>query len=566
MNVNSSNTCMICFGKESRITLKEYMSICKATPTEIPEIIEVIQKEPIDLGHGIMSHERYIGRNMVTVPGQIQQADWMNTLQAGANATHVLVLFPMHGSVDIPIAEFGKLVVTDNHMSYEQACMINEEDTIQRIHNDKGTQDSCWIHKSELNQTQGIFYKQCVCCRAVFDGINTVSLLPAAPIPIYDDNIDWMEDSDVENARDESEDEEVLHQEWKDHVIDLIAAQYEDMAIIYLTMVHSHESMSESLPDDFLSFMMLAIKQNCMRVFDCVVTKYLHQTQHTLQHRQSCMRKCLVYAVETQILASTLQHVIHSELFCEDSELWQNVFTTLFKSLDGDGAELVLSKFEILLRYQVTPLSTIRNRQYYAAFDGFLEWCVCTSATTFTFATGFASIVAAFRRLQGVAFNMDSFRGLETILLICRNKEHLRRVALNFFSAQKIGTILRMLQYYEDLTCALNTCNWDGCNAFFYVTNPEIMDFLFSKGVDPAQKDKTGQNAIVFIMNRVCQDTILFEHTQCEADELYSCISKHLSYKFGLDDKNLAAASSLVKILVFHRPVFQRLESLSLCG
>ena len=27
MNVNSSNTCMICFGKESRITLKEYMSI-----------------------------------------------------------------------------------------------------------------------------------------------------------------------------------------------------------------------------------------------------------------------------------------------------------------------------------------------------------------------------------------------------------------------------------------------------------------------------------------------------------------------------------------------------------
>jgi len=378
----------------------------------------------------------------------------------------------MHGSVNIPIAEFGKLVVTDNHMNYEQACMINEEDTIQRIHNDKGTQDSCWIHKSELNQTQGIFYKQVVCCRAVFDGFNTVSLLPAAPIPIYDDNIDWMDDSDVENeslrSRDESEDEEVLHQEWKDRVIDSIAAQYEDVAIGYLTMFHNHETMSDSLPDDFLSFMMLAIKQNCMRVFDCVVTKYLHQTQHSLPHRQRCMRKCLVYAVETLnyevVLASTLQHVIHSELFCEDSELWQNVFTTLFKLLDADslpdGAELVLSKFEILLRHQVTPLSMNRNRQYYAAFDGFLEWCVCTSATTFTFATGFASIVAASRRLQGVGFNMGSFCGLETILLICRNKEHgdggLRRVALNFFSAEKIGTILRMLQYYEDLTFAMN--------------------------------------------------------------------------------------------------------------
>jgi len=77
---------MICFGKESKISLKEYVSICKASPEiskinkppcgggpckEIPEIIEVIQKEPIDLGHGIMSQQRYIGKNMVTVPGQI---------------------------------------------------------------------------------------------------------------------------------------------------------------------------------------------------------------------------------------------------------------------------------------------------------------------------------------------------------------------------------------------------------------------------------------------------------------------------------------------------------------
>jgi len=201
---------MICFGKESEITLKEYMSKCKASPEiseiirqpscsvckEIPDIIEVIQKEPIDLGHGIMSHERYIGKNLVTVPEEIQQVDWINMLRAEANATQVLVSFAMHKSVNIPVAEFRKLTVTDNHMSYEQACMINEEETIQRIHHDKGTQDSCWIHKSDLDRTQRIFYNQCICCRAVFDGINTVSLLPPAPVPVYDDNIEWMQMDD----------------------------------------------------------------------------------------------------------------------------------------------------------------------------------------------------------------------------------------------------------------------------------------------------------------------------------------------------------------------------------
>jgi len=234
---------------------------------EIPYIIEVIQKQPVNLGHGILNHERYIRRNLVTVPGEIQQADWINTLRAGANATHVLVSFPMHETVNISIAEFGKLVVTDNHMNYEHVCMVNEEETIQRIHHDKGTQDSCWVHKSELNQTQGMFYKQCICCRAIFDGINTVSLLPEAPIPTYDDNIDWMEtDSEGSDVANESEDNNILHNEWKNGVSDLIVAKNEDMAIQHLAMVHSHERISDSLPDDYLSFMLLAILDNCMRV------------------------------------------------------------------------------------------------------------------------------------------------------------------------------------------------------------------------------------------------------------------------------------------------------------
>jgi len=594
---------MICFGKESEITLEEYKSRCEASPEiskiisqlscsvcrEIPDIIEVIQKEPVDLGHSIMSHERYIGRNLVTVPGEIQQADWINMLRAGEHATHILVLFAMHESVNIPVAEFGKLTVTDNHMNYEQACMINEDETIQRIHHDKGTQDSCWIHKSDLDQTQGIFYQQCICCRAVFDGVNTVSLLPPAPVPAYDDNIDWMqtEDADSEFAsgsEDEMENEEILYHEWKNNVIDSIVHQHEDVAIVHLAMLHSEHRTLGSLADDYVSFMILAIFENSTRVFDYIVGKYMHMlqtrivfgVQHNSLHRQNSMRKCLHYAVKTMhdevVLASTLKHIIYSNMFCPDYEVWKNVFASLFKLLDSDllrqGTEIVLSKFEILLCHEITPLSTNPDQQYFAALDGFLEWCVCTSANTATFANGFESIVAATMRFHGADFSMNLLCTLEKILLICRNKQQVSgpRVPLIIFSEEKISTILRMLQYYQGymvhLIFPMNTCNEEGRNAFFYITNPEIMKFLFSKGVDPAQRDENGETALFFILNRVCQDCRQFEQTQAQADELYSCISQLLLYRVGLEDTSLAAASSLVKTLVFHRPVFERLEIL----
>jgi len=327
---------------------------------------------------------------------------------------------------------------------------------------------------------------------------------------------------------------------------------------------------------DYVRFMIIAILENSTRVFDCIVhtlqTRVVFGAHHNSLHRQKCMKKCLDYAVQTKrnevVFASTLQHVNHSDIFCADNEVWQNVFATRFKLPDGDGTELVLSKFEILLCHEITPLSTNSSQQYYAAFDGFLEWWVCTSATTSTIANGFESIIAATRRFHGAGFNMNLLCTLEKILLICRNKEHVSgsRVPLNFLSAEKIGTILRMLQYYQGhmghLIFPMNSCNWEKRNAFFYVTNPEIMKFLFIKGVDPAQRDENGETAVFFILNRVCQYCVLFEHTQAQGDELHSCISQLLSYRVDLDDKSLAAASSLVKILVFHGPVVDRLGNL----
>jgi len=181
MNVVSSNTCMICFGQESNTSLDDYIVKCnnkreirdfvsprpqahppQAPPpqggplwagpfrgaghcNELPDVIEVIQKWPINLGNKMLSHQRFVGVNMVTVPGEIQQKDWLELLRAGKYAEFLKIYFPMHGTFEIPVEEFGKLIVTDNHMNYEQASMINEEGTIVRTHHDSGTQDSCWV-------------------------------------------------------------------------------------------------------------------------------------------------------------------------------------------------------------------------------------------------------------------------------------------------------------------------------------------------------------------------------------------------------------------------------------
>ena len=65
------------------------------------------------------------------------------------------------------------------------------------------------------------------------------------------------------------------------------------------------------------------------------------------------------------------------------------------------------------------------------------------------------------------------------------------------------------------------------------------MKYLLSKGVNPTQKNENGQTAITSILYQVSQDCILFDHTQDQADELYSCIFQLFVYKVGLDEENL---------------------------
>jgi hypothetical protein len=369
-------------------------------------------------------------------------------------------------------------------------------------------------------------------------------------------------------SENESEDEQVLHDEWVTYVSNSIAVQNEDMAIRYLEIVH----IVASLPADYLRFLTLAISKNCMRVFDCIVPKYMDSLQirigfnaeESALHRQKCMRQCLARTLKRThgevVHASTLEHVIHSEIFCPNHEIWQNAFATLFEVEDIEDlhsqSELVLSKFKVLLEKGLNPGVKHSCQKNYSGFDEFMAWCIHTNATNVTIDTGFRLMIAAIQQ----RFDINKLFTMDTISIIFQSPRHasVPRIPLQCFSEEKTDTILRMLEYFEN-----NLQFWlKGPNAFFSVTNPQIMKYLFSKGISPLQRNENGQTAISSILYQVTQDCILFEHTQDQADELYSCITELLSYKVGLDEKSLSIESALIRPLAFSRPVFEKLNRL----
>lgn len=616
MEVIPSNTCMICFGKESAMTLQEYLVKCKENPgicafikqssclicKDLPHIIEVVQREPINLADGVLSHERYMGRNLVTVPGEIQHADWLNTIRAGATASFVNVVFAMHGSFNIPSTEFGKLTVTDNHMNYEQACVVNQEGTIQRTHHDERTQDSCWVHTSDLDQTQGMFYEQCICCRAVFDGIHTVSLLPPAPLPVYHDNIVWADtenagsenySSDVYNdSASDSEDEETIQNDWLRCVRYSIATRNEESAMHYLAIIHESFRTRESLPDEYLYFLTKAIQWNCTNVFDCLVPKYIHAVRNRagfdddqkLSHRLHCQDECLRFALATPqdeiVPASTLLHVVSSsDVIFTEGHTWNGVFAVLFHlpppppqsppaQLSSQETQLVLSKFKILLDHGANPLSKNVNRRLYSACDEFTEWCVCTNATNVTINTGFSLIIQAAGRLPASRAHLFDSQLLfteNTLSIICRKPPPgcVPRIPLQYLSVESIDTTLRMLKYYKEcLQFPLDVVDRNGCNAFFYTTSPQIVRYLFDNGINPAQRDNARETAIYSILSRVSQDCSALSHTQDQVNQLQQCLSRLLSYGVGTDQNSLLMASTLINSIVQHSPIFETLRAL----
>jgi len=578
MNVLSSSTCMICLGRESNTTLEEYRTKCtdqdfvtasKYRPCiELPDVIEVMQKLDINLGHRLLSHKRFVGSNMVVVPGEIQQEDWLNLLRAGVHAEFVKISFPMHGTFDIPVNEFGKLVVTDNHMNYEQASVINDKGTIQRIHHDAGTQDGCWVHTSDLNQTQGNFYDQCICCRSVFDGVKTVSLLPPAPVAVWTNHIVWAEhelDDDEQNQM---------------SLLEAIERGNEDIAIgIFrsMGMVQPHSFQN------ICNLMQMIITFNCMRVFDHIVPFYQYMVENeedgdedrTLRRKLQHQQTFIASAMSASSFPSTLLYLINHTMFIKIHEDWKTAFTDLFylpTDLPSPDSMLlqsgpVLSKLKILLDNGANLLRKNSHHNWYSGSDEFTEWCIYTNATNDTVTTGFDMLEKWYleHSRQWAYYNIEDLFHPNILKIICMHRHHMENVdesTINIqeYSEMSSDSIVRMLAFFKRRFHIIpHTLDQQSKNALFYTIDPRVVMYLIEQKVDPLHTDKDGESVVFSILRKIDYGTAVYAYTPEQVENVYQCVNLLYSHNVGLDMNTLTKTFDLVRNMNTRNPEFAKL-------
>jgi len=256
------------------------------------------------------------------------------------------------------------------------------------------------VHKSQLDETQGNFYQQCICCCAPFDGVNTISLLPAAPVPVWTNNIAWAEyDSDKENF---NFDEELIdriqnHDSDNDNdgqAIPILLSQAigqgnQDMAIHFFRLTSATDPYSNQ---GIVDLIQMTIKSNCMRVFDHILPSYedfMHSHVYiavdvALAERHRAHKLFLSSALSAGSLPSTLLYLIRHRVFLSENVAWATAFEDLFRlplilPTAADmllQSELVLSKLKIIVENGANPQMRHYGRHWYSGFDEFTEWCV----------------------------------------------------------------------------------------------------------------------------------------------------------------------------------------------
>jgi len=602
---------MICFGQESSTSLDVFVVKCNNKQeicdfisassrsswqhlcNELPEVIEVIQKSPINLGNKMLSHQRFVGANMITVPGEIQQKDWLDLLRAGKHAEFLKISFPMHGTFEIPVEEFGKLFVTDNHMNYEQACMINEKGTIVRTHHDSGTQDSCWVHRSELHQMQGNFFHQCIGCRALFDGVNTISLLPAAPVPVRTNNIVWAEhnfdDSDEEDVDSDEEDvdsdeEDVVGSVMRDFRVissqlqQCIRAGQQSMAKHHFDVINVNNRYNI---DGIRELLQLTVQFNTMDVFDHIIPSYqnllhnefLEVSQVVLRYQQEFMS----IALSNDSLPSTLLHLIRHPFFVNSDAVWLNSFSVLFHlpstllSLEEMllRSEPVLSKLNIIVENGANPKRKNYDRYNYSGFDEFTEWCVYTNATDDTIHRGF-NILLEYARYDNTVFDIVGLFTKEILRIICMNRHHTEKngrptINIQECSEKSSDSVLRMMIFFKTfLRFPIDQVDRDSDNVFFYTTKSEVVRYLIDKGVNPRHVGNNGECAVLGILRQIDYGTAVEEYTHEQVEKVRQCVSLLYSHNVGLDMATLITTLDLVRHMNVKNNHFQRLHDLVL--
>jgi len=471
-NLYQSGTCMICHGTESGFSFRQYLDEHSTDVERMPEELELYVKNTFDIDcitiHDFTNEEFYSLRTICKVKRIEIAKMWQDAVPDFPMVCKMKVR--RYGELDIPEKYFENLGVSDIHMSYEQACVINPLGSIQLLHNAGHHTENCWIHSSHADGFRGREIVQCLGCFATYGENGIVCTIP--PVRSIDDSLV----SRIYTLIEQNETESAI----------------ECMDTISNTMLdRARASIASS---DIVAYLMKkSIQCSDTRMCDY----FLRRFPNLVQVPGAVYMECIV---EHQVSVEMFKQAIQSGF--NINRPGYNYFSSIIKNhystIKNDGVEMqpllrdLVIKVGILIDAGSDPRDKNENNGM-SAFDT-MAFYHGRHNTRKHYGNQVFDILFNYARHNAVEmdFNANSvFMDDELVLRVLRSHH---------------DPLIFVKYMYEKQGAVIDYTDSASINSLFVISDVECSEYLCNNGVDRFHLNFEGDNVITYILKFLIND------------------------------------------------------------
>jgi len=466
---------MVCMGADSSTSLREFLALCAESGTALPDELEFAVRDPFTVGETrFSSMETVDGRAPTETYGTVAGSALEAMLAAGAHACRMQI-GAVAPEMDVPDTCFGHLALTDKHMTFEQASLLNPVGSIQRLHAAGPHVASCWIHSSHEQDLRGVARERCLGCYRPFGGEDGLqSTLRPRRDPFGGDFFD-----DVL---------QLTRMGRQDDVIGRFDAAAQAGAPLDTNHFSDHMQMVARQ----------AILNNCETLLDYLLQDRWRQFSDVRgEDREMSL---LRYVVEAGVSREMFTHVLGCGIPIElpDRNFFPALISNHYRSYENDSGALrcLLHKAQELLIAGHDPSIHTREYSHYSAFDACASWHGSYAEGSPEHKVECELLDMFFRHARGLApadaeFDANSVYKPNSMITYMWRKKH--PIALVRYMHERQGAPV-------DYTDA------HGRNTLYEIMDEECVLYLLSKGVDPTQRIHDGRNIVTYILDSIIED------------------------------------------------------------
>jgi len=500
---------MICHGTETGVCFQQYLDEHFKDVERMPEEIELYVKYSFDIDgvtiNDFTTEESYTLRTICNVKRTAIAKMWQNALPDFPMVCKMKV--HKYGELDIPEINFKNLGVSDIHMSYEQACVVNPVGSIQLLHNEGYHSDNCWIHSCHADGFRGRELVQCLGCFATYGENWIICTIP--PIESIDDSLVSKIYILI------SENDSVGAIECMNQISDRMFDR-------------ARESNYSS--DIVVDFMKLSIKYSDIQICDYII----HRFPNVVRVPGNVFME---YIIEYQVNVEMFKYAINSGI--NITRPGHNYFSCIIRNhynmVKNDDVEMqpllrdLIIKVDILVDAGSDPLEKNENNGM-SAFDTMALYHDRHN-TQKHYGNQVFDVLFNYARRNAVEMEFDAnsvFMDNELILRVLRS--HHNPIIFLKYMHERQGA---MIDYTDSASI----------NALFVISDAICYEYLCNNGVDRLHVNFEGDNVVTYILKFLIND-----HTKYFQGNLLDYLS--LLMLSGVNANNQKQTKKLLKDLM----------------